>query len=358
MSSEARRTDNPEVLRQRIAQLERENEDLLHARRLHEVVLESIVDYAIFTLDSNLRVTSWNPGCERLLGWTPMEIVGREGDILFVPEDRARGAVDNEARIAAAEGRAVNERWHLRKDGTRFWGSGLMMPLAMPEGDPHRAGFVKVMRDHTERQRALQRQQLLLAELTHRVKNTLAIVQSLADQTLRSTPDPAAFGAAYRARLAALARAHDVLTREVWERASITGVAEAALGAWMSEGRITANGPQVWLAPAQALTLSLALHELATNAVKYGALSVPDGNIDLAWRVDEMVELQWIETGGPAVTPPTRAGFGSRILTRALAQDLKGEVDLVYDPAGLHFTLRFTPPDLDSFSRLDDLLTR
>lgn len=338
-------------LRERLAALEAENLELARTRRLHEVLLESAVDYAIFTLDRDLRVTSWNSGGERMLGWPAEEIVGQPGHVVFTEEDRARGAVEAEAAVALQEGRAINERWHLRKDGSRLWGSGLTMPLR--DGDATQ-GFVKIMRDQTERRRAEQRQKLLLGELTHRVKNTLAVVQSLAELTLRSTPDPTAFATAFRARIGALARAHDLLTREVWSKASITGVTDVALGAWMTEGRIACAGPEIWLTPQQALTLSLALHELATNAVKYGALSVPQGRIDLAWHLRDEVRLLWREMGGPPVRQPERSGFGTRILTRALAQDLRGEVRLLFAPEGLRLELVFPPPDLAALER--DLL--
>lgn len=334
----------------RLADLEAENAELRRVARLHQAFLESVVDYAVFTADLELRITSWNAGGERLLGWRPEEIIGQPAHVLFTEEDRARGIVEEEAQTALAKGRASNERWHVRKDGTRFWGSGLTMPLR----DGHTLhGFIKIMRDQTERRRSEQRQKLLLGELTHRVKNTLTIVQSLAAQTLRSAPDPVTFTQSYNARLSALARAHDLLTTEVWEKANIAGVCDAALGAWMTEGRITASGRDVWLTASQAVTLSLALHELATNAAKYGALSVPEGRVDLAWEGEEVVELTWIERGGPPVSQPSRSGFGSLMLTRALANDLKGNVALDYLPTGVRFTLRFKPPDLSAAGKIE-----
>lgn len=328
---------------EQIARLEAQNLELRRTERLHRILLESAVDYAIFTAGTDLRVTSWNAGGERLLGWTADEIIGRSGEIVFTPEDRARDAPRREAEIALAEGRAVNERWHLRKDGSRFWGSGLVMPLRDGERP---IGFVKIMRDRTERRQAEQMQTLLIGELTHRVKNTLALAQALAEYTLRSTPEPAEFARAYRDRLLALSRAHDVLTKELWDKASIIDVIDRSLGAWMTGGRLTADGPEVWLNPQQAMTFSLALHELATNAAKYGALSVPDGRVATAWQGDEEILFSWVESGGPPVAEPKRRGFGSVILGQALGSAVNGQVQLTFPPEGLRLELRFKRPAL------------
>jgi len=250
-----------------------------------------------------------------------------------------------EAQTAVAEGRATNERWHLRKDGSRFWGSGLMMPLR--DGD-RLEGFVKIMRDHTERRQAEQARKLLVGELSHRMKNTLALVQALAEQTLKHSPDPAMFAISYRERLSALARAHDLLTREVWNKASMIDVVETAMDAWMSGDRVTAQGPELWLHPQQTMTFSLALHELATNAAKYGALSTPEGRVAITWHGEEEILFDWIETGGPPVTPPSRGGFGSVILTQALRAAVNGDVQLDFKPGGVHLHARFKRPDLSS----------
>ena len=331
----------------RLAELEAQNHELLRTQHMHRILLESIVDYAVFTLDTDLRVTSWNTGGQRLLGWAADEILGQPGEILFVPEDRASNVPAIEAQTAVAEGRAANERWHVRKDGSRFWGAGLTMPLR----DGYRLeGFVKIMRDQTERRRSEHARKLLIGELSHRMKNTLALVQALAEQTLRHAPDPAMFAKSYRERLVALSRAHDLLTQEAWDKASVADVVDTAIGAWMSGGRVTAQGPEVWLAPQQAMTFSLAMHELATNAAKYGALSRPEGRVAISWRGEEEIVLDWVETGGPPVSPPSRRGFGSVLLTQALRSAVKGDVRLDFRPSGLHLQVRFKRPDLSAAS--------
>ena len=170
-------------------------------------------------------------------------------------------------RTAREEGRATNERWHMRKDGTRFWGSGVMLPVEY--GGPDR--YVKIFRDRTDERRSERRQKLLIGELNHRVKNMLATVQSLSEQTLKSADTPEAFASAFNSRLVALANAHDLLTRQSWESVGMVEIARAVLHGWIEDGRAAISGPDVRVGPKQALALSMAFHELLTNAIKYGA---------------------------------------------------------------------------------------
>ena len=302
------------------------------------LILESAVDYAIFTMDRDGRVTTWNSGAERLLGYTEEEIVGRDARIIFTPEDCAKQAPEHEMETALAEGRAMNERWHVRQDGSRFWGSGLMMPLQVGDSQP---GLLKIMRDQTERRRHEEMQQLLIGELNHRIKNTLTTVQTLADQTLRSAATLEAFATAFKSRLKALAQAHDLLTREAWQQVALADVASAVLDGWVQADRFTVSGPSLQVNPKQALALALALHELTTNAMKYGALSGHSGQVTLAWTADDTCRIKWTESGGPAVSPPERRGFGSRILESALAVELDGSVVLDYRPEGVVCSVTF-----------------
>jgi two-component sensor histidine kinase len=199
---------------------------------------------------------------------------------------------------------------------------------------------------------AHQRQTLLVEELNHRVKNTLATVQSLAAQTLRSAGgDTARFTHDFGQRLQALAVAHDLLRTQSWAGADLAAVVHAALNPWLcgDKARITVEGPEgIALAPRQALAVVLALHELATNAVKYGALSHAAGRVTFRWSrgTDGEVVACWTETGGPPITsPPQRRGFGTRLLEQALARDLGpgAAVELHFAPTGLHAALRFSP---------------
>jgi two-component sensor histidine kinase len=189
---------------------------------------------------------------------------------------------------------------------------------------------------------ATEHQRLLIDELNHRVKNTLATVQSIASQTLRTADTPQDAKAALETRLLALSRAHDVLTRENWEGANLTEVVTRALEPYQihGESRLRVNGQQVRLTPRMSLALAMALHELATNAVKYGALSNKNGTIEVAWAVHNgaappRLTLTWREEGGPPVEIPRRRGFGSRLIERTLAQDLEGEVEITFPPTGV-----------------------
>jgi two-component sensor histidine kinase/integral membrane sensor domain MASE1 len=210
-------------------------------------------------------------------------------------------------------------------------------------------------REIAERTRAEEHQRLLINELNHRVKNTLATVQSLASQIRRGAQDPRASYEAFTARLMALSRAHDVLTRQRWEGADLKEIAAGAVQPFdLDGGRFMLKGASVWLEPQTALALAMAWHELATNAAKYGALSVNSGKVDLSWSVmpdsDDALalELVWRESGGPEVKRPTRKGFGSRLLERGLAAELNGEVTVDYQPSGLVCRMTARVPRADA----------
>jgi len=187
---------------------------------------------------------------------------------------------------------------------------------------------------------------LLLNELNHRVKNTLATVQFLAMQTLRNSATLAEARDSFEERLAALAKAHDVLTREAWEGASLNRVVADAVAAYSGDiqaSRFRVAGPLVRLRPNAVLALSMALHELATNALKYGALSNGTGSVEINWLLipgdPRRFRFRWTESGGPPVDTPSRRGFGSRLIEQGLAHDLAGEVRLTFAPAGLVCTI-------------------
>jgi PAS domain S-box-containing protein len=232
--------------------------------------------------------------------------------------------------------------------------------LLMPDGTPRwidgRGEYVRdeagrvlrsrgVLLDITERKRWEERQQLLVNELNHRVKNTLATVQSIANQSLRNAATPAQARGDIEGRLIALSRAHDVLTREGWEGANLREIVAHAIEPFGQ--RFVVQGPDLRLLPRMALALAMALQELATNAVKYGALSNETGEVEIAWTADDHrhLALTWTERGGPAVAPPNRRGFGSRLIERSLASDLGGTVALRFEPGGVVCTIAAPLPD-------------
>jgi two-component sensor histidine kinase len=189
-----------------------------------------------------------------------------------------------------------------------------------------------------EQEKNQEQRQLLINELNHRVKNTLVTVQSIVMQTLRGSPTTAATSEALTNRLLALAKAHDILTRESWEGAELKDVILQAVGPHGDAERFDCEGPSVWLPPSLSLALSLALHELATNASKYGSLSAAQGSVAITWDVDDKrsrLVLRWTEKNGPPVTPPVRRGFGSRLIERSFSADTGGTVTVEYLPAGL-----------------------
>lgn len=192
--------------------------------------------------------------------------------------------------------------------------------------------------DITENVLAAQRQKLMIDELNHRVKNTLATVQSIAIQTARSNTDPAGFAETFQSRLMALSHTHNLLTQSHWEGADLRAILEHETEAY-GHTRISLNGPPVSLEPAIVLSLGMIFHELATNAAKYGALRRPEGRVMIDWALADQraprLKLVWRETGGPKVTVPNRRGFGSRLIERNIRHDLAGEIDLVYAPDGL-----------------------
>ncbi|PZX18219.1 PAS domain S-box-containing protein [Palleronia aestuarii] len=200
------------------------------------------------------------------------------------------------------------------------------------------------------RLRAEARQITLNHELAHRMKNTLAIVQAITTQTLRQAESMEAGRIAIASRLSALARAQDILTHTSWEEADVRAVVSAAIEPYIGEGdRITACGPFHRLSAQQALGLSLAIHELATNAAKYGALSSDDGRIDVSWsRRDGKFVFRWIEIGGPPVAMPTRHGFGSKLIERIVGSYFDGTGRLDFDPGGVQFELVGTASSLTS----------
>ena len=207
---------------------------------------------------------------------------------------------------------------------------------------------VGVLLDITDLKEAELRQRLLFDELNHRVKNTLAIVQSLAQQTLRSKPEPAEFALAFGSRLASLARAHDLLTRDSWQGAELKRIVQSALEPFaddLADGRIRIGGPAVSMPANATITLCLMLHELATNAAKYGALSVEAGRLSIEWTAVTnggltTLDLHWREEHGPKIVAPVRKGFGSRLLA-ASAMQLNAELSLDYLAEGLVCRVRF-----------------
>lgn len=293
-----------------------------------------------------------SPAAAQLSGLPLAQLVADPGAWLaqVAPEDREKL---QQAMVAAAAGRPSEIEYRMRRpDGATIWLRDAAFPIRDTTRTPSPLRIGRLARDVTSQKEAETRQALLIAELNHRVKNTLATVLSIAQQTARGNADPdgglAAFLPVFRARIQALARGHDLLTASTWQGAQLDALAEAVLSPWRAGQvpRITLDGPALWLGPRQALALALALHELATNAAKHGALSPEStGQAELTWRIagEAQAEMHWRESGGPPVTPPRHEGFGSRLLGRGLAAELGrgASVVLRYHEDGLVAALEF-----------------
>ncbi len=252
-------------------------------------------------------------------------------------------------QIAGARERYFVDKRYVRKDGAIVWVS--VNSSVVRDAAGRFLYAVRVIQDVTERRRAELHQKALLDELNHRVKNTLATVQSLASQTLRGKLD-ADLRASFDGRLFALSAIHDQLTRERWEAADFAFMLDDVLAPYRggSVDQVSLDGGKVRLQPRAALTLTMVMHELATNAAKYGALSAPGGKLAVTWAVNgagetRRLKVHWQEAGGPPVTPPSRRGFGSRLVERGITQELKGSVELDYAPSGLRCLLEIPLPN-------------
>ena len=235
---------------------------------------------------------------------------------------------------------SVEKRFN-RKDGRVIWLSVRSSPVRAADG--HLLYLVRVVQDITERKAAEQRQKLLIDELNHRVKNTLATVQSLASQTARGASTPEAFREGFESRLIALSKAHDQLTRHHWESADLRELLSGSLAPYAGAGpeRVVLRGEDVVLRPRAVLTLAMAVHELTTNAAKYGALSAPGGSVEIRWQPvwaegrRPVLRIDWIEQGGPAVGEPQQRGFGSKLIEGSIPAELGGVARLAFAPEGL-----------------------
>lgn len=426
-----------------------------HAEIL-QLIFSSVKDFAVFAVDSDGGVISWNIGADRLFGFTEAEMIGQHSEIIFTPEDRAAGAPEHERSTATATGRSEDERWHVKKDGSRFWGSGVLMTMSSG------SGFVKVVRDRTvqhEGERALRdsearfrllatnipqlvfrslstgertwgspqweiyaglsdldsrgvgwleavhpedragtlenwrhaqttkeyyiehrirrqvdgqyrwhqtrarpigdvnsaewvgtsadihelrglqdRQQVLLAELQHRTRNLLALVQAIARQTVKSSDSFPAFLQEFDGRLAALSRVQGLLAHNNHGYLDLRSLLEAELLAHEPDSdRLIIDGVDVTLGPNEAQALALALHELATNAVKYGALAQSGGKLTIRWATNkepdgDRVVLHWRESGVAlhGDSGSRRRGYGSELIERALPYQMNARTKLEF----------------------------
>ncbi|MFW8635330.1 ATP-binding protein [Cribrihabitans pelagius] len=309
--------------------------EVARGEALSERILQSSQD-GIQLLDLEGRILIGNGiGLGTLQGGHPVPPVGARYACLWDGEHRAAAEQAVAEALAGRPGRFTAER----RDpaGTPGWWDELVSPIFGTDGQAER--LLVISRDITEAKQAEEKRQLLLHELNHRVKNTLAIVQSMAAQTLRGSGVESASRSAFEMRLMSLAASHDLLTRQQWDAAALRDMVEGALRPFAPPGapsRFRLEGPDVKLGPNLVLSLGLGLHELATNAAKYGALSVPEGHVAIRWRIgDGRLRFRWQEHGGPPVSPPSKKGFGTRLINTGLGHQFAAEVTMDFPGEGL-----------------------
>ncbi len=313
-------------------------DDSLRHKRDAQILQQAAIidgsDDAIISIDLDLRITSWNHSATRLYGYRPEEVLGRHMALLLPPAKRQED-LDILARIRAGEKVSSYETSRLHKDGHEVPISLTVSPIFDENGAI--IGASKIGRDDSPRFEAARLQEVLLREMKHRVKNILATVLAIARQTLGDRNDPQ--NKNFTERVLALARAQDLLTRTPVDGAQLHDLVAEIISPYRSD-RFRYSGPAISLTSQMVMSLTLALHELATNAAKYGALSTEFGRIDLSWQLGaqgRMLELSWTERDGPLVYEPAKRGFGTMLLRDVPAIELQAEISLDYHPQGLRY---------------------
>lgn len=314
------------------------------AQRLAAIVESS--DDAILSTDLDGVIDSWNRGAERLFGYRADEAIGRSVALLR-PPGRADEEPDILERIKRGERVEHHEGVRRRKDGTLVDVSLSASPIKNGQGRV--VGAAKILRDIAERRRIQHQQKLLLREMTHRVKNLFAVAGSLVTLSARGAATPAALSSAVRTRLNALARAHELTLTDPAETgdmparvATLAGLVRTMVSPFVDaeakDGeRVAIAGPEVVVGSAAVTHVALVLNELATNAAKYGALSIPAGRLAVTWAIDgDKVRIRWEERGGPPVAAGGGSeGFGTLLVRVTVSSQLDGEISRSWQPEGM-----------------------
>lgn len=324
---------------------ERKNAEI-ELERLAAIVSSS--DDAIISKTLEGRITSWNAGATRIFGYQPEEMIGQPITRL-IPPDLLNEEEEILARLRRGERIEHFDTRRVAKDGRRVDISLTISPVRDRSGTI--VGASKVARDISERKRSEDMQRLLFDELNHRVKNILATIQAIASQSLRRARNPEHFVTSFNDRVQALAQAHDLLVRSKMKGADVMELVreQVAFGP-LDRTRVSCSGPRVMLEARPAVQLALVLHELATNARKYGALSVPSGKLSIRWKLQTAAErqllLDWKETGVPDVSAPTSRGFGTTLIERSLEAN-GGQAIVRYGADGLVCQIRLPLPEIE-----------
>jgi len=332
-------------------QIEEERQKLDQRLRDQQFYTRSLVESnidALMTTDPSGIITDVNKQMEALTGCTRDELIGAPFKNNFTDPERAEAGI----KLALSEKKITDyELTACARDGKET----VVSYNATTFYDRNRTlqGVFAAARDVTERKEDEAKLHFLMRELTHRSKNLLAVIQAMARQTARYSGSTESFLVKFNARLQALSASHDILVQQQWQSVSLADLVRLQLGPYLNRGepQVSVEGPIVLLKPDAAQNLGFALHELATNAAKYGALSVPEGRVSIGWRwLSEAdgngVELNWIESGGPAVGMPAHRGFGSMVIERNLAHELDSKIELAFLAEGLRCKIPFPPGQL------------
>ena len=332
------------------------NRDVTERKQIQKALYEneerlrwvaSIVDFsddAIISKNLDGVITSWNTGAERVFGYTAEEAIGQP-ITLVIPQDRHAEERTILTRIRQGDRIDHFETVRQRKNGSLIVISLTVSPVKNAKGEV--VGASKIARDVSEQKRAQEQIATLAREAEHRSKNLLGNV--LATVKLSQSDTPEGLKQAIEGRIRALANVHSLFVQTRWIGAELSAIARQELAPYFEEGETRARikGPQILLEPSVAQSVAVILHELATNAAKYGSLSLASGRIDLSWsqEPDGRLELRWTETGGPPVHTPRREGFGGRII-KQMAEQLKGAARFEWRAEGLDCEINLNPSDV------------
>jgi PAS domain S-box-containing protein len=316
-----------------------DNADLYESERRLAAIVETSSD-AIASKDLNGILTSWNHGAERLFGYTAGDMIGKPITVL-IPAERQDEEREILQRVRHGERVEPYETVRVRKDGSLVDISLSVSPLKDARG--RIIGASKIARDITERKQAQARQELLAREIQHRTKNLFAVVHAVVSRSFAGKRSVEEAQAAVLHRLHSLAQTHVLLLDRSWQGADLGTIVRGEMGPYA--GRVTIDGPPIMLSAQAAQNFALALHELATNAAKYGALSSPAGQVRINWSVSRpegvpFFLFRWEELGGPSVTEPQFKGFGSTVLEQVMAEYFDAAPRIQFAPSGITYELK------------------
>nr|WP_318284361.1 MULTISPECIES: HWE histidine kinase domain-containing protein [unclassified Methylobacterium] len=292
------------------------------------------------------RIEYVNPAFTRMTGYEADEVLGLTLRILQGPATE-RAVLDRMRAVLRAGEPFQGETVNYRKDGFAYVVEWLITPVR--EADGRISQWVSAQRDVTERRHGEDRQEMMVRELHHRVKNTLATVQAVVNATARSSLSVAKFTRAFSGRIGSLARTHVLITEDLAQAASFDGLLRAELDPCDERRRLTLEGPKVVLPSELAVPVGMALHELTTNALRHGSLADPNGRLHVTWWIEDgtagrALRWDWAEHNGPPAQHPTREGFGHRLLNKVLAAQTGADVDVAFAPDGLRVSIRMPLP--------------